>query len=190
MSIDYRHPILQIVTGARGKILEAIIRTDKTYPVRQWARHADVSHVQAGKLLREFSDLGIVHKEQRGRNVEYTPNPDSLLYRHMKGLDTVAADIIPTAHDLPDAPSGSIVGVFGSIARDALHPGSDLDVFVIDEAKDPWIHTWQAALETAIGIPVNVLSFTPGEWEAAERNGERIIAEIKRDAVMLQESLP
>ncbi len=70
MSIDYRHPIRRIVTGARGKTLEAIIRTDKTYPVRQWARHADVSHVEAGKLLREFSDLGITHKGQRGRNGE------------------------------------------------------------------------------------------------------------------------
>ena len=190
MSIDYRHPILQIVTGARGKILEAILRTNKTYPVRQWARHAGVSHVQAGKLLQEFSDLGIVHKERRGRNTEYTPNPDSLLYRHLSRLDLVAADLIPTARDLLDAPSDSIVGVFGSIARDALHPGSDLDVFVIDESKGSWVHPRQSALESAIDIPVNVLSFTPGEWEEAEDNGERIIAEIRRDAVMLQGSLP
>ena len=190
MSIDYRHPILQIVTGARGKILEAIIRTDKTYPVRQWARHADVSHVQAGKLLQEFSDLGIVHREQRGRNVEYTPNPANVLYRHLSRLDTMARDLIPTARDLLDAPSDSIVGVFGSVARDALHPGSDLDVFVIDEHKGSWIHSWQSALETAIDIPVNVLAFTPGEWKAAERNGERIVAEIQSDAVMLQGSLP
>ena len=190
MSIDYRHPIRQIVSGARGKILEAIIRTDKTYPVRQWARHADVSHVQAGKLLREFSDLGIIRKEKRGRNVEYTPNPDSLLFRRLSKLDTVAVEIIPTARDLLHTPSGSIVGVFGSIARDALHAGSDLDVFVIDEATDLWIDTWRSALETVIDIPVNVLSFTPGEWEAAERNGERIVAEIRRDAVMLQGSLP
>jgi len=190
VSIDYRHPILQIVTGARGKLLEAIIRTDKTYPVRQWARHADVSHVQAGKLLREFSDLGIVHKEQRGRNVEYTPNPNSLLYRHLGELDLVAADLIPTASDLLDAPPDSIVGVFGSIARDALHPGSDLDVFVIDESKGSWIQTWQSALESAIDIPVNVLRFTPGEWETAECNGERIVTEIRSDAVMLQGSLP
>ena len=59
MTIDYRHPIRQIVTGARGKILEAIIRTQNTYPVRQWARRADVSHVQAGKLLQEFAGLGL-----------------------------------------------------------------------------------------------------------------------------------
>lgn len=190
MSIDYRRPIRQIVTGARGKILEAIIRTDKTYPVRQWARHAGISHVQAGKLLREFADLGIVYEEQRGRNVEYTPNPDNLLYRHLSNLDTMATDLIPIARDLLHAPPGSIVGVFGSVARDALHPGSDLDVFVIDEAEEPWIHTWQSGLERAINIPVNVLSFTPEEWEAAVRSGEQIVAEIRRDGVLLQGSLP
>lgn len=189
MSIDYRHPIRQIVTGARGKILEAIIRTDKTYPVRQWARHSDVSHVQAGKLLQEFADLGLVCREQRGRNVEYTPNPESLLYRHLSGLDTVAADLIPTALELLDAPREAIVGIFGSVARDALHPGSDMDVFVIDEAKGSWIYSWQSALEAAIDISVNVLTFAPEEWRAAERDDERIVTEIRRDAVMLQGTL-
>jgi len=190
MSIHYRHPIRDIVTGARGKILEAVIRTNKTYPVRQWARRADVSHVQAGKLLREFSDLGIVNREQRGRNVEYTPNVNSLLRQRLTGLDTVAADIVPTARDLLHAPAGSIVGVFGSVATDTLRPGSDLDVVIIEEELGPWIQPWQTEVEAAIEIPVNVLTFTPGEWNAAESHGERIVTEIRRDAIMLQGSLP
>lgn len=190
MSIDYRHPVRDIVTGARGKILEAIIRTDKTYPVRQWARRADVSHVQAGKLLQEFVDIGIVKREQRGRNLEYTPNRNSLLLQRLGGLDTVATDLIPKARDLLHGPPESIVGVFGSVARDALHPGSDLDVFVIDEAVGPWLETWREEVEEAIDIPVNVLTFTPDEWRAAADNSERIVAEIQRDAIMLHGSLP
>jgi len=190
MSIDYRHPIRDIVTGARGKILEAIIRTDKTYPVRQWARRADVSHVQAGKLLQEFADLGVVNREQRGRNLEYTPNRYSLLHQRLSELDTIATDLIPRARKLLDAPPDSIVGVFGSVARDALHPGSDFDVFVIDEGAGPWINTWRDQVEEAIEIPVNVLTFTPGEWRTAEGNAEGIVAEIQRDAVMLHGSLP
>jgi len=190
MSIDYRHPIRDIVTGARGKILEAIIRTDKTYPVRQWARRAGVSHVQAGKLLQEFADLGVVNQEQRGRNLEYTPNRHSLLHQRLRELDTIATALIPKARDLLDAPADSIVGVFGSVARDALHPGSDLDVFVIQEEAGPWIDAWRAEVEEAIEIPVNVLTFTPEEWRAAERNAEGIITEIQNDAIMLHGSLP
>ena len=190
MSIDYRHPIRDIVTGARGKTLEAIIRTDKTYPVRQWARLAGVSHVQAGKLLQEFADMGIVKREQRGRNLEYTPNRSSLVRQSLGELDTIGTELIPKARDLLHAPPESIIGVFGSGARDALHPGSDLDVFVIDEAVGPWLDTWREEVEEAIEIPVNILTFTPEQWRTAEENAEGIVAEIQRDAIMLHGSLP
>lgn len=190
MTLDYQHPIRQIVTGARGKILEAIIRTDNTYPVRQWARRANVSHVQAGKLLREFADLGIVRHDRRGRNVEYTPMTESLLYRRLAALDTVSLEVESVARELLNAPGDSVAGIFGSVARGSFGPGSDLDVFIIDETKGPWIYEWQTALENSIGLPVNVLVFTPAEWAEAERNGERIITEIRRDAVLLQGSLP
>ncbi len=170
-------------------MLEAIIRTDTTYPIRQWARRAGISHVQAGKLLAEFADLGLVHSERRGRNVEYTPNTESLIFGRLKNVDTVAVDLIPIAPDLLDAPPGSIVGIFGSIARDTLHPGSDLDVFVIDDDQGAWISTWRSAVEGAFSIAVNVLVFTRAEWEAAEHNNERIITEIRRDAVMLSGSI-
>ncbi|RLE23178.1 MAG: hypothetical protein DRJ50_06580 [Actinobacteria bacterium] len=190
MTIDYRHPIRQIVTGARGKILEAIIRTHNTYPVRQWARRAGVSHVQAGKLLQEFAGLGLVDSEQRGRNVEYTPIIESLLYRQLAALDSVALEVVPAAHSLLDAPEGSIVGIFGSVARASFGPDSDLDVFVIGDSKGTWIYEWQQALEAKTGISVNVLAFTSTEWAEAERNGERIVSEIRRDGVLLQGSLP
>jgi len=190
MTIDYRHPIQQIVTGARGKILEAIIRTDNTYPVRQWARRADVSHVQAGKLLQEFADMGLVRREPRGRNVEYTPISENLLYRQLAALDTIALGVAPTARDLLHAPDDSIVGIFGSVARDSFGLDSDLDAFVIGDSKGTWLYEWQTALETRIGISVNVLAFTPTEWTEAERNGERIAGEIRREAILLQGSLP
>ena len=190
MTIDYRHPILQIVTGARGKILEAIIRTHNTYPVRQWARRSDVSHVQAGKLLREFADIGLVRREPRGRNVEYTPIPESLLYRQLVALDTVVLEVAPAARDLLDAPMATIVGIFGSVARGSSGPGSDLDVFIIGDSEGTWVHEWRAALETRTGTSVNVLAFTPIEWAEADRNGERIVTEIRRDAILLQGSLP
>lgn len=190
MTIDYRHPIQQIVTGARGKILEAIIRTHNTYPVRQWARRSDVSHVQAGKLLQEFADMGLVRSEPRGRNVEYTPITENLLYRQLAALDTVALEMTTVARDVLDAPEDSIVGIFGSVARDSFGPGSDLDAFVIGDSNGTWIYEWQTAVETRIGTAVNVLSFTPTEWTEAEQNGERIVAEIRRDGVLLQGSLP
>ncbi|MEN8114536.1 MAG: nucleotidyltransferase domain-containing protein [Actinomycetota bacterium] len=190
MTIDYRHPIPHIVTGARGKLLETIIRTDNTYPVRQWARRAGISHVQAGKLLREFADMGLVRREQRGRNDEYMPITRNLLHRQLAALDAVATQVAPTARELLDAPEESIVGVFGSVARDAHGLGSNLDVFVIDASQGPWVYEWQTALETATGLPVNVLAFTPAEWAEADRNGERITGEIRRDAIMLQGTLP
>jgi len=190
MSLDYGHPIRQVVGGARGKILEAIIRTHNTYPVRQWARRADVSHVQAGTLLREFADMGIVRGEQRGRNIEYTPVPEHLVYRRLSAVDTVAKDVIPTARALLDAPEHAVAGVFGSAAREALGPDSDLDVFVVDGSDGAWVYEWQTALEDRLGLSVNVLSFTPVEWAEAKRAGERIVAEISRDGLLLQGSLP
>jgi len=58
-----------------------------------------------------------------------------------------------------------------------------------DDDRGAWISTWLSAVERAINIAVNVLVFTPAEWEAAEHNNERIITEIRRDAVMLSGSI-
>jgi predicted nucleotidyltransferase len=102
----------------------------------------------------------------------------------------IATDLIPKARDLLNALTDSIVGVFGSVAGDALHPGSDLDVFVIQEKPGPWIDAWRVGVEEAIEIPVNVLTFTPEEWSAAESNAEEVVTEIQSDAVMLHGSLP
>ena len=102
----------------------------------------------------------------------------------------MALEVVPAAHSLLDAPEGSIVGIFGSVARASFGPDSDLDVFVIGDSKGTWIYEWQQALEAKTGISVNVLAFTSTEWAEAERNGERIVSEIRRDGVLLQGSLP
>ena len=108
----------------------------------------------------------------------------------MTALDTVALEVTPIARELLDAPKESIVGMFGSVARGSFGPGSDLDAFVIGDPAGTWVYEWQAALEARIGITVNVLAFTPAEWVEAEQNDERIVAEIRRDGVLLHGSFP
>ena len=54
-----------------------------------------------------------------------------------------------------------------------------------ESATEDWIRSYVEKLQAVSCLPVNLLRFTPADWDDAVANGESIIDEIRRDGVDL-----
>ncbi len=187
--MDLSTPLASVVGDARGRLLEAIVRSDRPRSIREWSRRAGVNHAHAASLLREFEDMGIVSSEQVGATTVVVAVPESALRQRLQGLFFVERDIIEAARQgAQSAPPGVTVTLFGSVARESARAGSDVDLCVVaptDSAIEEWVRAYVEKVQEVSCLPVNLLRFTPTEWDDAVANGERIVDEIRRDRVEL-----
>ena len=187
--MDLSAPLASVVGDARGRLLETVVRSDRPRSIREWSRRAGVNHAHARSLLREFEDMGLVSSERVGASTVVVAVPESALRRRLRGLFLVAEDIVEAARQgAQSAPSGVAVTLFGSLARGSLRGGSDVDLCVVasaEPATEDWIRSYVEKLQAVSCLPVNLLRFTPADWDDAVANGESIIDEIRRDGVDL-----
>lgn len=140
---DYRHRVLSLLFQAPPHALH----------VRMISR---LTGVPAGSLHRELKQLaeaGLLLVERRGNQVLYRANPRSLVYEEIAGILGKTAGTPPTLHEraasyevapsarLPDIDKQALAAIcrkygvkkmslFGSAARNALRPESDVDLLV------------------------------------------------------------
>lgn len=189
--MDIAHPIAELVGEARGRLLESVVRSDRPDTIRGWSRRAEMTHPQAGVLLSEFEQMGLVESEQVGRSTSYRPIEESLIRRRLRSLLLLRDEIVSYAREqAAEAPAGTRVVLFGSIARNSPHDASDLDICVIADSSvqvDDWLVKYESSLERASSLVVNMLRFTPTEWVEAAARGEAIAKDVARDGIVLQE---
>jgi len=182
-------PISALVGDARGKLLETVVRTDRPYSIREWARRSGIGHYQANVLLGEFEEMGLVQSFVAGRSHVFTAIPASALRKRLRGLFDIRDDIVEAArHRAVDAPVGVTVTLFGSLARDELRGSSDVDLCIVSSrvsSVEEWIDAYVADVRQVSGLPVNLLRFDEDEWKDAVDAGERIVPEIHRDGIVL-----
>jgi predicted nucleotidyltransferase len=93
-----------------------------------------------GTLLRELNALaaaGVLVRKPLGNQVHFQANPACPIYEDLRNIlkKTVGvADVLREAL-APLAPKIRAAFVYGSIARGAERPGSDLDLMVVGEAR-------------------------------------------------------
>ncbi len=187
--MNIAHPIISAVGDARGRLLEAVVRSDRSRTTREWARRSDVSQPQAGELLRQFEKLGLVECVVAGRSHMYTAIQESVLRRRLRTLLCLRDDIIESAIGRAvDAPADVRVVLFGSLARNDPREASDVDLCVVapdSEEVDAWIEEYVSGLGRVSGLAVNVLRFEIVEWDNALDNRERVALDIVRDGILL-----
>ncbi len=187
--MDLNTPLASVVGDARGRLLEAVVRSDRPRSIREWSRRAGVNHAHARSLLGEFEDMGLVSLERVGASTVVVAVPESALRKRLRGLFSVAQDIVDAARQgARSAPQGVTMTLFGSLARESVREGSDVDLCVVAPAEpvnEQWIRAYVDKLQAVSCLPVSLLRFTPTEWDDAVANGERIVDEIRRDGLDL-----
>jgi len=75
-------------------------------------------------------------------------------------------------------------GYFGSYARGDWGVGSDLDlILIVREAEQPFEQRPLAWDVLGLPVPVDLLVYTPEEWQALLERGARFPHHVEREAV-------
>lgn len=200
--MQFPEPISTAIPGLHGRILGVLARTDRPLTGRAVGTllrtPASASGVQ--KVLDDLVRNGLVDVEPAGRAKLYTLNRDHVAYPAIH--DLVHLREILLARLRAEAESWEVpaaaVWLFGSSARGQAGPDSDLDLLVVrpdkvDESDPRWLRQIERLTERAArwsGNTCEVVEYSEQELKRLVRRGERLVGELRRDAIPLAGAVP
>ena len=142
----------------RSRVLSALLlHPERSLHVRELARVAHTSPGSLHRELRALAELGLLIRQDVGRQVTYRANERSPVFAELAGLlrkTTGLADVLRNAI----APLGNAVSlafVYGSMADGTERAGSDVDVMVLGSAGFADVTLALAGTAEPLGREVN-----------------------------------
>lgn len=195
--MDLSHPIDSVIPSAHGAVLAVLARTDRPLSGRRTAELVGgrVAQSRVNTVLRLLTEAGLVLVEEQ---------PPAKLYRLNR--QHVAAEAIVALAGLRDEllnrmrahlatwPVPPVAAwLFGSAARGDGSPSSDIDVVVVrpdrvDADRADWtsqLDSFSAEVTAWSGNECAVIEYSQTELSELASAGERLISEIRRDAIHL-----
>jgi predicted nucleotidyltransferase len=184
IGMDYRNPLEALIPGARGRVLAALATNLNPRTIRQVALSAQVSSSQAGLVVEDLAELGIVERHETPAAVLVrlvTDNVAAMAVKQLSGLwDSAVKEMREAAALIEPAPVS--LTLFGSFAHAAARRDSDVDVFAVHDPEverttvtgDRWqdtIGTWVDTAGRITGNPVNLIDLALEEVRALPNKG-------------------
>lgn len=127
----------QLLGQTRSAVLSALLlRPELSLHVRELARLTGASAGSLHRELRMLAGLGLLTRQEVGRQVHYRANETNPVFPELAGLLRKTAGIADVVRDAL-APLGrkvELAFVFGSVAAGAERATSDVDVMVLGSA--------------------------------------------------------
>jgi predicted nucleotidyltransferase len=199
MTMDLARPIGAVVPTLDGAVLETLTRTTRPLTGREVHRLSRVgSEAGVRRVLSRLEAHGVVHATKAGQAVLYTANRDHLTWPAIELLARIRESLLERLRtELRSWSIGPVTAaLFGSAARgDGTH-SSDIDLLVVrpagigEETDDHirWLRQVDEVRERVTGWTGNhcqIYELDRDEFATHVRRGEPIVAEWKRDAILL-----
>ncbi len=142
----------------RSNVLCALfLHPDKSLHVRELARVTGVSPGSLHRELRALSDLGLLLRQEVGRQVHYQANPQCPVFAELAGLLRKTAGVADVLRDAltPLGDKVEFAFVYGSVAAGTEHAGSDVDVMLLGSAGFADASLALANVQAMLGREVN-----------------------------------
>jgi len=159
-----------------------LLRPETALHVRELARMTGASPGSLHRELRSLTDLGLLTRQEVGRQVHYQANRDSPVFEELSGLlrktgglaDVLRAALAPLAAHI------ALAFVYGSIASGKARPLSDVDVMVLGDAGFAELVRSLAPAQATLAREVNVTPMTPTDFARKLAEGDGFAASVMR----------
>lgn len=200
--MDTSSPISSVIPGAYGPVLMVLARTTQPLSGRQVSAltQGRVSQSQVNKVLTDLARAGVVHRQDRPPAKVYTLNREHLAAPAVEALAGMREALLARLRELATAWALPAVAVwlFGSGARGDGDSSSDLDVLVVrpdqtlaeDQTWSEQVQTLEDHVLSWTGNACNILELSESDFQDASARGERLVAELRRDALTLAGRTP
>lgn len=193
--MQFSEPISAAFPGLHGRVLSVLARTEQALTGRAVAGllipPASVSGVQ--KVLDDLVRNGLVIAQPAGRAKLYTLNREHVAAAAIGDLANLRDRFISRLQSEAatwEVPAAA-VWLFGSTSRGQGGPDSDIDILVVRPDKisdsDPrWLEQLETLADHATrwsGNPCEIVEYSSSELKQLIRRRERLITELRRDAI-------
>ena len=148
----------QLLGQTRSAVLATLLlRPEASLHVRELARIAGVSAGSLHRELRMLAGLGLLVRQEVGRQVHYRANQASPVFAELAGLlrkTSGLADVLREALT-PLAGKVSLAFVYGSVAAGTEGASSDVDVMVLGSASFTDVVRALSSAQTVLQREVN-----------------------------------
>jgi predicted nucleotidyltransferase len=159
----------------RSNVLSTLfLHPEQSLHVRELARVTGASPGSLHRELRALADLGLLLRQEVGRQVHYQANPQCPLFAELAGLlrKTIGvADVLRNAL----APLGkrvTLAFVYGSVAAGTERSGSDVDVMLLGSAGFADVALAMAEAQAALAREVNVTPMREKDFASRYADGD------------------
>lgn len=159
-----------------------LLRPETSLHVRELARITGASPGSLHRELRSLTELGLLTRQEVGRQVHYRANRDSPVFAELSGLlrkTSGLADVLRAAL-APLAGHVALAFVYGSIASGKDRALSDVDVMVLGDAGFAELVRVLAPAQATLGREVNVTPMTPTDFARKLAGGDGFAASVMR----------
>lgn len=195
------HPMQSVIPSAHGAVLGVLARTSEPMSGRRIAAltRPRFSQSRVNRVLGELARDGIAAVEVRPPASYYQLNREHVAAPGILALASMWRTLLDRIQAaLTEWPTQPIAAwLYGSAARAEADTDSDLDVLLLKPDQPPDDETWQKQVDDLAdqvhcwsGNPCEPLVLTETELQAAVQRKDRLVDELRRDAIHLAGAHP
>ncbi|TCC41672.1 nucleotidyltransferase domain-containing protein [Kribbella speibonae] len=200
--MHFPEPMSSVVPGLHGRVLAVLVRAGQPLTGRAVAGLLPTPASPSGvhRVLDDLVRNGVVIATPAGRARLYTLNREHVAYQaieQLARLRDLLIERIKAEAESWEIPANA-VWLFGSTARGQGDADSDLDLLVVrpddvDDGDPRWLDqldTLSAHASLWSGNACEVVEYSAQEVRDLVRHGERLVTELRLDAVPIAGSSP
>jgi DNA-binding transcriptional ArsR family regulator len=168
-----------------GQTRSAVLGTLLLHPesslhVRELARLTGASPGSLHRDLRAMTELGLLLRQEVGRQVHYRANTQSPVFDELAGLLRKTAGLVDVLRDAlaPVADQIDYAFVYGSMASGAEHAHSDVDVMVVGKIGFGDAVQALSAAQDKLRREVNPTVLTPAQVARKLKEKNSFVAQV------------
>lgn len=176
--ISLAHHLLGQTRSAVLSVL--LLHPEASLHVRELARLTGASPGSLHRELRALADLGLLIRQEVGRQVHYRANPQSPVFEELAGLlrKTIGvADVLREAL-VSLGNKVNMAFVYGSVAAGLERPGSDVDLMVMGKTTFADLARALAATHGTLQREVNPTAMLPRDFSRKYAEGDGFIRNV------------
>jgi predicted nucleotidyltransferase len=169
----------------RSAVLSALLlHPEDSLHVRELARLTGASAGSLHRELRALAEVGLLLRQEVGRQVHYRANTANPVFDELAGLLRKTAGLADVLRDAL-TPLGSKVKlafVYGSVAAGTERAGSDVDLMALGSASFADLARATAAAQSTLRREVNPTVMTPREFARKLASGDGFARSVAKGA--------
>jgi len=184
MSTTRNPDIASVLFGKTRRSVLALFfaSPDAAFYLRQVVREAGVGQGAVQRELQRLTQVGILERSVRGRQVYYQANRATPVFAELQGLLLKTAGLADVLRVALTPFGGKITRafVYGSQAAGTATGGSDVDLLIVGELEELALHRAIREAEARLGRTVNYSLLTPAEFDRRKRARGGFLARVLR----------